>query len=65
MRSELAGISPPPTLRLPYASSEGMMRRRFPPSFMGGMPSAPRMPMSQPEMTSRTPTLNWSGRPRL
>ncbi len=35
---------------------EGMTSLRLPPSFMAGMPSPPRMPSSQPLITSCTPT---------
>lgn len=39
---------------------EGMTSLRLPPSLMAGMPSPPRMPSSQPLITSCTPT--WGSR---
>lgn len=50
---------------------QGLVRARrrpethlLPPSFIAGTPSVPRMPMSQPRMTSPTPILKVRGRPR-
>lgn len=42
------GMSPPPAPRSPYPKLAGMTRTRLPPTFMGGMPSPPKMPSSHP-----------------
>ena len=41
------GMTPPAPLA-PYPNSGGMIKTRFPPTFMPSMPSAPSMPSSQP-----------------
>eukprot|EP00747_Dinoflagellata_sp_TGD_P062871 gnl/TRDRNA2_/TRDRNA2_153206_c0_seq2.p1 gnl/TRDRNA2_/TRDRNA2_153206_c0~~gnl/TRDRNA2_/TRDRNA2_153206_c0_seq2.p1 ORF type:complete len:129 (-),score=4.18 gnl/TRDRNA2_/TRDRNA2_153206_c0_seq2:141-527(-) len=47
-----------PTPFAPYASSDGIIRLRVPPTFIGGIFSVPNNPFSHPLMTSSLPRVN-------